>query len=172
MADPAAPGTKPELQIAPPSNTYAVPGILASIVVALIIMALPTPEGLTVEGQRMAALFAVALILFVTEAIPIAVTSVLVLMLQPIMGITENIREAFGTWVTPVFFFVLVMFVVAQAVTVTGLARRFALWLLFAGGDRQHARYLGFHHRYRDHVPDHVRRAGLRHLHGDRSGPH
>ncbi len=135
MADPASPGTKPELYIAPPPhNTFAVSGILASIVVALIIMALPTPEGLTVEGQRMAALFAVALILFVTEAIPIAVTSVLVLMLQPIMGITANIREAFGTWVTPVFFFVLVMFVVAQAVTVTGLARRFALWLLSIAG--------------------------------------
>jgi sodium-dependent dicarboxylate transporter 2/3/5 len=110
------------------------PGILASIVVALIILALPTPEGLPVEGQRMAALFAVALILFVTEAIPIAVTSVLVLMLQPVMGVTANIRDAFTAWVSPVFFFVLVMFVIAQAVSVTGLARRFALWLLSLAG--------------------------------------
>jgi sodium-dependent dicarboxylate transporter 2/3/5 len=33
-----------------------------------------------------------------------------------------------------VFFFVLVMFIVAQAVTTTGLARRFALWLLSMAG--------------------------------------
>lgn len=117
-----------------PHGKYGLHGIVASIVVALVILFLPTPEGLSVEGQRMAALFAIALILFVTEAIPIAVTSVLVLMLQPIMGITGNIRDAFNSWVSPVFFFVLVMFVVAQAVSVTGLARRFALWLLSLAG--------------------------------------
>ncbi|MEJ2110319.1 MAG: DASS family sodium-coupled anion symporter [Acidobacteriota bacterium] len=115
---------------------YAASGIAASILVALLILILPAPEGLSVEGQRMAALFAVALILFVTEAIPIAVTSVLILMLQPVMGITDNIRDAFSSWMTPVFFFVLVMFVLAQAVNATGLARRFALWLLtLAGSD-------------------------------------
>jgi sodium-dependent dicarboxylate transporter 2/3/5 len=113
----------------------AIPGIIGSIAVALIILGMPTPDGLSVEGQRMAALFAVALILFVTEAIPIAVTSVLVLMLQPVMGVTANIREAFNSWVSPVFFFVLVMFVIAQAVSVTGLARRFALWLLSMAGN-------------------------------------
>jgi sodium-dependent dicarboxylate transporter 2/3/5 len=82
----------------------------------------------------MAALFAVALILFVTEAIPIAITSVLVLLLQPVMGITDNIRDAFDSWVSPVLFFVLVMFIIAQAVSVTGLARRFGLWLLARAG--------------------------------------
>ncbi len=115
-------------------NKYAIPGIVASILIASIILMLPAPEGLSVEGQRMAALFAIALILFVTEAIPIAMTSVLVLMLQPIMGITDNIREAFDSWITPVLFFVLVMFIIAQAVSVTGLARRFGLWLLARAG--------------------------------------
>jgi sodium-dependent dicarboxylate transporter 2/3/5 len=37
---------------------------------------------------------------------------------------------AFASFMSPVFFFVLVMFVIAQAVTATGLARRFAAWLL------------------------------------------
>lgn len=120
--------------ISSPRNRYAVPGIVASILVAAIILSLPSPEGLSAEGQRMAALFAVALILFVTEAIPIAMTSVLVLMLQPVMGITDNIRDAFNSWVTPVLFFVLVMFIIAQAVSVTGLARRFGLWLLARAG--------------------------------------
>jgi len=117
-----------------PRNKYAILGIAASILVAAIILMLPAPEGLSAQGQRMAALFAVALILFVTEAIPIAVTSVLVLLLQPLMGVTENIRDAFNSWVSPVLFFVLVMFIIAQAVSVTGLARRFGLWLLVRAG--------------------------------------
>ena len=117
-----------------PRNKYAVPGIVASILAAAIILMLPAPEGLSTEGHRMAALFAVALILFVTEAIPIAMTSVLVLLLQPVMGITDNIRDAFNSWVTPVLFFVLVMFIIAQAVSETGLARRFGLWLLARAG--------------------------------------
>lgn len=117
-----------------PHNQYAVTGIIASVLVAAIILMLPTPKGLSVEGQRMASLFAVALILFVTEAIPIAVTSVLVLMLQPLMGVTGSIRDAFNSWASPVLFFVLVMFLIAQAVTATGLARRFSLWLLAIAG--------------------------------------
>jgi sodium-dependent dicarboxylate transporter 2/3/5 len=113
----------------------AVAGIAAAIAGAFLILMLPTPEGLPLAGHRMAALFAVALVLFVTEAIPIAITSVLILMLQPIMGITENIRIAFTSWISPVFFFVLVMFIIAQAVTRSGLSLRFALWLLSLAGN-------------------------------------
>lgn len=135
MADSQVPGKETDWQVKPsPRSRFAVPGLLAAVAAAALILALPAPEGLSVEGQRMAALFAVALILFVTEAIPIAMTSVLVLMLQPLMGITDTIQQAFTGWLTPVFFFVLVMFIVAQAVSVTGLARRFALWLLALAG--------------------------------------
>jgi len=135
VADTQVPGRGTDWQVQPsPRSSFAVPGIVAALVAALVIVALPTPDGLSAEGQRMAALFAVALILFVTEAIPIAVTSVLILMLQPLMGVTDDIQQAFTAWLTPVFFFVLVMFVIAQAVSVTGLARRFALRLLALAG--------------------------------------
>ena len=98
MADPSPPGKNVDWQVRPsPRNKLAIPGILGSIVVGALIMLIPTPEGLSPERHSMAALFAVALILFVTEAIPIAITSVLVLMLQPIMGITGNIRDAFNS---------------------------------------------------------------------------
>ena len=128
MTDTQRSGSGTDWQVKPsPRSAFAVPGVFASILVGVIVLMLPTPEALSPEGHRMAALFAVALILFVTEAIPIAMTSVLVLMLQPMMGITDTIQQAFAAWLTPVFFFVLVMFVVAQAVSVTGLAKLFAL---------------------------------------------
>lgn len=133
MAEPPAPGNT-DWQVDPsPSSKFAVSGIVSAIVVALIILVLPTPEGLRPEGQAMGALFAIALILFVTEAIPIAVTAVLVLMLQPILGIA-GIRDAFSSSVSPVFFMVLVMFLIAQAFANSGLARRYALWFFSVAG--------------------------------------
>ena len=58
----------------------------------MLLLLAPAPEGLSTAGWRMAALFAVALVLWATEAIPIAVTALLVLVLQPILGIAD-LRE-------------------------------------------------------------------------------
>ena len=73
-------------------------------------------------------MFAVALILWVTEAIPIAVTSLLVIVLQWLLQITTPVAAIAG-FMTPVFFFVLIMFCIAEVV-VSRLARRFAVALL------------------------------------------
>jgi sodium-dependent dicarboxylate transporter 2/3/5 len=81
----------------------------------------------------MAALFAVALVLWATEAIPIAATSLLVLVLQPILGIAD-LRTAFGASMSPVFYFVLGMFCISTAFSTSGLDRRFALSLLARAG--------------------------------------
>ena len=70
-----------------------------------------------------------ALILWVTEAMPIAITALLAIVLQPVLGLAP-LPAAFTNFISPVFFFVLVMFVIAQAFTNTGLDRRFACWLL------------------------------------------
>jgi sodium-dependent dicarboxylate transporter 2/3/5 len=103
--------------------------ILAALALGALLLALPTPSGLPPAGHRAAVLFAVALVLWVTEALPIAITAVLTLVAQPMLGIAP-LGTAFTSFISPVFFFVLVMFVIAQAVTTTGLARRFAYWLL------------------------------------------
>jgi sodium-dependent dicarboxylate transporter 2/3/5 len=100
---------------------------------AVAVLVLPAPEGLSAEGKRMAAVFLVALVLWATEAVPIAVTSLLVIILQPIFGV-EDLRTAFSTFISPVFFFVFAMFCIAQAFVSSGLDRRFALWLLALGG--------------------------------------
>ena len=89
----------------------------------------PTPAGLAPEAQRVAALFIACLILWVTEAIPTAVTALLAVVLQPVIGVAP-LPAAFSNFVSPVFFFVMVMFVIAQAFTNAGLDRRFACWLL------------------------------------------
>jgi sodium-dependent dicarboxylate transporter 2/3/5 len=117
----------------PAENKSNIAGIVAALVAMVVIILLPTPETLGVIGQRTAALFIGALILWATEALPIAVTSLLVLILQPLLDITP-LGPALVNFMSPVFFFVLTMFIIALAWVKTGLARRFAWWMLSKAG--------------------------------------
>jgi sodium-dependent dicarboxylate transporter 2/3/5 len=108
-------------------------GLIASLIGMAVVLLLPTPEGLGEPGQRMAALFVLILILWSTEALPIAITSLLALVFQPILGL-NSLNTAFTNFIGPVFFFVLVMFIIAHAWVKTGLAHRFALTLISRAG--------------------------------------
>ena len=77
------------------------------------------------------------LVLWATEALPIAVTALLALALQPLFGLTSLVSgrpptpgAVFGAvaanFMSSVFFFVLVRFAIAHAWVKTGLARRSA----------------------------------------------
>jgi sodium-dependent dicarboxylate transporter 2/3/5 len=118
-------------------------GVALAIVVAIVTLLLPTPEGLTPGGKNLLGLFAVALILWVTEGIPIAVTSLLVIALQPVFGIAPP-PAAIAGFMTPVFMFVLTMFCIAQVVVDSGLARRFAVALLIRSGNDSRRVVLAF----------------------------
>ena len=137
------PSTGPEKPGAP-----SVIGILAAVIAFGIVLVFPTPEGLTGDAQKTAALFVLILVLWSTEALPIAVTSLLALGLQPVLGLNP-LGTAFTNFIGPVFFFVLVMFIIALAWVKTGLAKRFALWMIArAGTDAQVVATLGwvYHH--------------------------
>ena len=108
-------------------------GLIAAIAASGLVLLMPTPEGLGLPGQRMAALFVLILILWSTEALPIAIGSLLALVLQPILGLND-LNTAFQNFIGLVFFFVLIMFIVALAWVKTGLAHRFALTLITKTG--------------------------------------
>lgn len=115
---------------APAASTAAATWrLVAALAVGALLLAAPAPAGVSAAAPRAAALMVTALILWVTEAIPIAVTALLVLVLQPVLGLAP-LGAAFTAFMSPVFFFVLVMFVIAHAMTTSGLDRRFACWLL------------------------------------------
>ena len=114
-------------------RTPGVAGLAAAVVAGLVLLGVPGPGALPPEGQRMAAIFAIVLVLWVTEAVPVAVASLLAVVLLPIFGVAD-LSTAFSTFISPVFFFVLAMFIIAQAFISSGLDRRFALWLLAKAG--------------------------------------
>ena len=125
----------PESLASPPRRAATVIGLTLAVLIAAVTVALPVPDGLTPQAIHLAGVFTIALVLWITEAIPIAVTSLLVIVLQPVFQVT-TVGAAVGGFMTPVFFFVVAMFCIAQVVVDSGLARRFALMLLeHAGSD-------------------------------------
>ena len=129
----------------PTDSRFTAVGLLAAIGMTGVVLVLPTPEGLPPEAHRMAALFVGVLVLWSTEALPIAVTSLLALALQPLFRLTSLVADrppttgaifgaAVANFMSSVFFFVLVMFAIALAWVKTGLARRFALWMIAQAG--------------------------------------
>ena len=115
------------------ASRRAVMGLAAAVLVPALLLAVPAPAGLSPQAHRAAALFAAMLVLWVTEAIPIGATALLALVLQPVFGLA-TLPTAFGNFISPVFFFVMVMFFIAHGFTVTGLDRRLAYWLLARSG--------------------------------------
>ncbi len=107
--------------------------IAAALLAGMAVSMALSETGLTAPGRRMAGLFAAVLVLWSTEALPVAVTSLLAVVLQPILGIAPA-RTAYTSFISPVFFFVLAMYLLARAIQVSRVDLRFTLWLLSRAG--------------------------------------
>ncbi len=108
-------------------------GLIGAIVAGLALWVLLPADGITPEARRLAALFVGCLVLWVTEALPIGVTALLAIAAQPVFHVAP-MNTAGARFMTPVFFFVLAMFLIAAVVQDSGLDRRFAGWLLHRAG--------------------------------------
>ena len=108
-------------------KTY-VPLIIAFLVIAIFYF-LPTPEGLNHDGQVMIGILIMAAILWITEPIPLAVTGLLIMIMQPLLQlVTPN--EVFSSFGNQAVFFLIGAFIIAGAVEKHGLHRRIALRFL------------------------------------------
>ncbi len=108
------------------SNSYR---FISFAVIALIfwgILKLPTPQGLTPEGHKAIAVFFVCLSLWVTTLIPLAITSLLAMVLIPYLGIMET-KKAYSLFGNEAVFFILGAFILAASLMKSGLSTRFAL---------------------------------------------
>ena len=64
-------------------------GFGLGVALALLVLAVPAPEGLSIEGQRTAAIFSLMGAWWATEAVPVAVTALVPLALFPLLGIVD-----------------------------------------------------------------------------------
>jgi len=106
------------------SRTLAI--CLMAGLLLLLLRLLPAPDGLSDAGWAVAALAAVMALLWLTEALPLALTATLPFLLLPLMGVMPPADVA-GLYWSPIIFLVLGGALVAIAVETHGMHRRFAL---------------------------------------------
>lgn len=109
-------------------------GIPVALAVFLILLFMPTPQGLGVQAQRSLAVFSAALVLWITTPIPIYLTSILAILLLPLIGAVKKQSEAFATLGFDVIWLMVSAFVLTSAIIKSNLGRRFALWMITAFG--------------------------------------
>ena len=118
--------------------------IFVAVLAASIVLIIPIDDFLSENGKRvifsqqsrsLAAIFVFTLILWSTEALPIAVTALLAIVLQPLLEVAAT-RDAFTAFMSPVFFFVIAMFIIAGSISETRLDKRFAFFLLNKAGTK------------------------------------
>ncbi|MEK7841910.1 MAG: SLC13 family permease, partial [Deltaproteobacteria bacterium] len=102
---------------------------LAIGLIFFYIINLPTPDGLSIQGQRAIALFVVCLILWVTGILPLAITSLLAIVTVPLLGILDK-KETYALFGNEPVFFILGAFILAGAVMHSGLSGRIALAIM------------------------------------------
>ena len=103
--------------------------VAVAFLVVVFFYFLPSQEGLTHEGQVMIGILIMGAILWITEPIPLAVTGLLIMIIQPIVGVMPA-KDVFASFGNQAVFFLIGAFILAAAVEKHGLHRRIALKFL------------------------------------------
>jgi anion transporter len=139
-----APVTATSPFTAQPSWLRAHWGLLLGIAALVAIASLPTPEGLPVAGQRMLALLAFAVIVWMTETLDYAVSAVVIAALMAVLlgfspnvanpkvlyGTSAGLTTAFSGFANTALALVAAALFLSAAMTATGLDKRIALSIL------------------------------------------
>ncbi|MEX2296982.1 MAG: DASS family sodium-coupled anion symporter [Dongiaceae bacterium] len=110
-------------------------GLIAGPALFAVLLALPAPAGLSDPAWNTAALALWMAIWWMSEAVPLAVTALLPVLLFPLMGVI-SIAEATAPYADPLIFLFLGGFLLALALQRWGLDRRIALVILGVVGER------------------------------------
>nr|WP_320056887.1 DASS family sodium-coupled anion symporter [Methanothermobacter thermautotrophicus] len=108
--------------------TDARKGFILSFLLALGVYLVPLP-GLRASGHAAIALLVFAVTMWATEAVPLAVTSLIILFAQPLIGV-ESFENAVIGFANPILFLMIGGFIMAEAIRKSGLAQRFTYYLL------------------------------------------
>lgn len=108
--------------------------VLAPVAVFAICMMLPAPEGLTPQGQAALAVMCLAVILWATEALHIAVTGIVGIVLLILVGGVSDVGEALYGFSQPVAYFLIGILTLGMAVHRSGLAERVSILLMRGTG--------------------------------------
>jgi sodium-dependent dicarboxylate transporter 2/3/5 len=123
-----------------PTNGKPFPiALIAALAVALVIALMPPPDGLSIAGQRILAILAFAVIVWLTEALDYAVSSVVIVALialalgsapigttPELLGTSRALAKALSGFSNSALALVAAALFLSVAMTATGLDRRIA----------------------------------------------
>ena len=117
--------------------------VLVGPVSFLIMSFLPVPKGISPEAWKVLAMASLMLIWWISEAVPIAVTSLLPLVLLPSMGVAK-LEAAAAPYANPVVYLFMGGFVIALAMEKWALHKRIALQIVNMTGTNANGIIGGF----------------------------
>lgn len=117
--------------------------LLIAVVTGIILLILPTPDGLSIAGHRLLVIVVVTLILVVAEPIPLPATALFIIVSMTYFGIdtANNIAHAF---MNDAVFFIMGSLMLAVAVVKQGWDARIALGIIKFTGNRTNRIVIGF----------------------------
>ena len=118
-------------------------GFLLGVITAILVMLFPTPDGLSPEAHKTAALFLLMGVWWATEAVPVAVTALVPLALFPMLGIVD-IQSAANPYANKTIYLFFGGFLIATAIQKWDLHKRIALFVLEYAGSNGASLILGF----------------------------
>ncbi|MDQ8195367.1 SLC13 family permease [Coraliomargarita sp. SDUM461004] len=124
-------------------NRRALTGLILAPLGFILILLAPTPEGMSIEAQRAAAVAFIMAILWICETIPIPITSLLPIVLFPSLGIMPT-SQATAPYGSHLVFLFMGGFIIALSMQRWDLHRRLALHVIRLIGFSPSRLVLGF----------------------------
>ncbi len=113
------------------TSRYQVMAVL--VLVVAVLFRISPPEGLSAAGFHSLILFGAAIFLWVSGLLPIAVTALLSMVSIPLLGIMDK-KSTYALFGNEAVFFILGAFILAAALTGTGISARLARAMLVRFG--------------------------------------
>jgi sodium-dependent dicarboxylate transporter 2/3/5 len=110
-------------------NRMRIAVLVSGFIILLIFYFLPNPSGLSTSGKMMLGILILGILLWTSEVIPLAITGLLVMIMQPILSIAEP-KIVFTSFGNTAIFFLIGAFIIASAIEKHDLHKRVALIFL------------------------------------------
>lgn len=121
---------------------YKAAAVACSALFLALSFRLPVPEGMGDGGWVAFGLLLFSIMLWATELVPAAVTSLIVVALAPLLGVL-TLEQATGHLGNDIIWLIVAMLIMGAAVKRTGLDRRMACRILHMAGGRANRMVLG-----------------------------
>jgi solute carrier family 13 (sodium-dependent dicarboxylate transporter), member 2/3/5 len=118
-------------------------GLIAGPLLFVAMLLLPAPEGMSSTAWQVAAVAALMVVWWISEALPIGATALLPIVLFPLLGVTD-IAGATTPFANPLIYLFLGGFIIALGMERSGLHRRIALNIIRRVGTQPKAIIAGF----------------------------